>query len=133
MKNKKFTDKALAQLALDASKQTYSPYSHFPVGAALETDSQIFLGTNVENASYGLTICAERNAVFAAVAAGERKFKRLAVAAPTKQFILPCGGCLQVVSEFCDDLPLILVNADLKIKKTSLKKLLTSPFRSLRK
>lgn len=89
-------------MALKASENSYSPYSHFPVGAALlMEDGSVVTGVNVENRSYGLTNCAERTAVFAAVAKGYRTFKALAIAAPKADYpVGPCGACRQVLTEF---------------------------------
>ena len=85
---------AAAQAARD---NAYAPYSKFKVGAAVETvDGEIFTGCNIENASYGLTCCAERNAVFAAVCSGVRRFKTLCVVADTDEPVAPCGACRQV-------------------------------------
>lgn len=123
-----FTEQELVLASQAVLKHSYSPYSKFRVGAALETANFIYVGTNVENRSYGLTICAERNAVFAAVSNRERKFLRLALASDTDDFITPCGACLQVLSEFCANLPIILVNKAGKTKRTSLKKLYPTPF-----
>lgn len=93
----------LIESARQAARNSYSPYSHFPVGAAvLGLSGKIYSGTNVENASYGLTICAERSAVSAAVSAGERQMKALAVYTPAEEPQPPCGACLQVISEFAD-------------------------------
>ena len=90
---------AAAQAARD---NAYAPYSKFKVGAAVETvDGEIFTGCNIENASYGLTCCAERNAVFAAVCSGVRRFKTLCVVADTDEPVAPCGACRQVLAEFC--------------------------------
>lgn len=125
---KNFTEQELILASQAVLKHSYSPYSKFRVGAALETAKFIYVGTNIENRSYGLTVCAERNAVFSAVANRERKFKRLALASDTIDFITPCGACLQVISEFCYELPIILVNKTGKIKRTSLKKLYPTPF-----
>ena len=93
----------LAAEAARAAKAAYCPYSKFHVGAAvMSEDGRIFSGCNVENASYGLTICAERNAVFSAVAAGARKIKALALAAgKPNEVVTPCGACRQVLAEFC--------------------------------
>jgi len=92
---------ALAQRAREASQAAYAPYSRFHVGAALlVNDGRIFSGCNVENASFGLCICAERNAVFAAVAQGARSFVALAVATSNERPVTPCGACRQVLSEF---------------------------------
>ncbi len=89
--------------ALVAQSRAYAPYSRFPVGAALETeDGTIVLGANVENASYPLGCCAERGAVFAAVALGYRRFKRMLLVGPGQDLIAPCGACRQVLAEFGD-------------------------------
>ncbi len=91
----------LLKAAVATSKKAHAPYSKFFVGAALLTDDgQVITGCNVENASYGLTICAERNAIFAAVAKGIRKFKAVAIVA-NAQLPYPCGACRQVLAEFC--------------------------------
>jgi cytidine deaminase len=93
----------LIQSAIAARQQAYAPYSNFQVGAALlAKDGRVFTGCNVENLSYGLTICAERNAVFAAVAAGAREFACIAIVADTREPISPCGACRQVMAEFGD-------------------------------
>jgi len=92
----------LLKAAAAAAKKAHAPYSKFHVGSALlASDDRVFTGCNVENASYGLTICAERNAVFAAVAAGRKKFKAVAIVASGKQMPYPCGACRQVLAEFC--------------------------------
>ena len=94
----------LMQSAKEASAFSYSPYSHFPVGAAVLTDSgRVFRGCNVENASYGLTNCAERTAIFTAAAAGERQLSGVAIYTPTDQPAAPCGACRQVIYEFGPD------------------------------
>jgi cytidine deaminase len=104
----------LLSAARDSATNSYSPYSKFPVGAALLTkDGQIFSGCNVENASYGLTLCAERTAVAAAVAAGRRQFKALAIVGGRGKAIPPCGACLQVLAEFCPkNFPIHLASLD---------------------
>lgn len=99
----------LIQLALEARKKTYSPYSNYAVGAALLTRSgKIFTGANIENAAYGLTVCAERTAIFKAVLDGERAFERIIVA--TRDGGSPCGSCRQVMAEF--DLDMIITMVD---------------------
>lgn len=101
----------LIAAAVDARQRAYARYSRFQVGAAILTvEGSIVTGANVENASYGLTICAERVAVHTAVAAGKRDFRALAVA--TAGGLTPCGACRQVLSEFCDDLVILLVDTE---------------------
>ncbi len=91
----------LKQSAVDASKSAYCPYSNFPVGAAVLTgEGLIFNGCNVENSSFGLTICAERNAIFQAVAKGGTRIDAVVVYTPTPEPTLPCGACRQVINEF---------------------------------
>lgn len=91
----------LIECAIEARQQSYSPYSNFPVGAAiLCEDGTIYKGCNIENASYGLTNCAERTAIFKAVSEDHRKFKALAVVADTEGPCAPCGACRQVINEF---------------------------------
>ena len=91
-------ERELIERAMEMAKMAYAPYSHFPVGAAVLAESgKIYGGANVENASYGATVCAERSAIFAAVNAGERKLVTIAVTET------PCGVCRQVMREFCDD------------------------------
>jgi cytidine deaminase len=97
--------------AREARERAWAPYSRFKVGAALETaDGAIITGCNVENASYGLTICAERVAMFKAIAEGHRQFVRIAVVADTEAPTSPCGACRQVLWEFGQDLEVILAN-----------------------
>ena len=101
----------LAARALDARLNAHAPYSHFLVGAALEdADGRVHTGCNVENATYGLTLCAERVAVFKAISEGARKFRRIAIAADTDTLTPPCGACRQILWEFCGDIEVTLVN-----------------------
>jgi len=96
-------DSKLIPAATAARLAAHAPYSSFKVGAALLTkDGRVFTGCNVENLSYGLTICAERNAIFAAVAAGVREFEAIAIVADTREPVSPCGACRQVMAEFGD-------------------------------
>ena len=115
--------------ACSARQHAHAPYSEFLVGAALLTESgEIIVGSNIENASYGLTICAERVAFGTAITAGHRRFQALAVA--TSSGHAPCGACRQVASEFCDDLPVLLINADQpeQVVETNLRELLPERF-----
>ncbi len=118
----------LLRKAVAARARAYSPYSKFAVGAALLcADGEVFLGCNVENASYGLTICAERNAVFAAVAAGRRDFAMLALSVSGAG--TPCGACRQVLNEFAPRLPILLGDEDGKLRgEVSLDQLLPNAF-----
>lgn len=115
MTENKNTYRSLALAAIEAMKKSYSPYSHFTVGAALLTkDGKIYTGANIENASYTPTVCAERNAIFTAVHQGEREFEAIAIVGGHKGNITgvtaPCGVCRQVMSEFCSpDFKVILV------------------------
>jgi len=119
----------LIKAAKKASKFAYAPYSKFKVGAAILTKSgEIFTGGNVENASYGLTVCAERVAVFKAISQGEKNFKVIAIYTDTKIFTLPCGACLQVLKEFAKGLTVITVNRFGKAKTYRLAQLLPYPF-----
>ena len=97
-----FSHATLINAARQVARKSYSPYSRFPVGAAVLTaDGSIFAGCNVENASYGLTVCAERTAIFKAVSEGSCNFKALAVVGGDDEGAIPCGACLQVMAEFC--------------------------------
>ncbi|HCB47991.1 MAG TPA: cytidine deaminase [Chloroflexi bacterium] len=118
---------ALVDLANAARQRAYAPYSNYHVGAAiLADDGRIFTGVNVENASYGLTICAERAAVFSAITAGARRL--LAVAICTEYGGSPCGACRQVMSEFAGDIPVWLSDSTGKARETSLHTLLPDHF-----
>jgi cytidine deaminase len=102
---------AVVQAAIDVRQRAHAKYSQFLVGAAiLAADGRIYAGCNVENSSYGLTICAERVAVFNAIAAGQREFQLLAIA--TAGGGTPCGACRQVLAEFAPELPILLIDVD---------------------
>ena len=120
---------ALVAAARRAREHAVADFSHFKVGAALETDSgAIITGCNVENASYGLTICAERVAIFKALSEGHRAFTRIAVVADTPAPTPPCGACRQIIWEFCGDIPVVLANLDETTATLQMKDLLPLPF-----
>ncbi|EUJ33353.1 cytidine deaminase [Listeria floridensis FSL S10-1187] len=118
------------ELAKKARDFAYVPYSKFPVGAALiTTDDEVILGANIENASFGLTNCAERTAIFKAVSEGKRDFKKLVVVADTDGPVSPCGACRQVISEFCaPDMPVVLTNLKGDVAEVTVKELLPGAF-----
>lgn len=127
--NPSFDFNDLITQAKEVCRRAYAPYSKFKVGAALLTSSgAVFTGCNVENASYGATLCAERNAVAAAVAAGEKEFAALAVVAGDGSYAFPCGICRQVLSEFNQDITVILSNAQGQIMQFKLTDLLPHAF-----
>ena len=118
--------KAQAVSMLD---RAYCPYSHFPVGAALECDNgTVFTGCNVENAVYPAGICAERNAIFHAVAEGHSRFRRIVIAARSKDYCVPCGICRQVMQEFAPDMEVICLNDAGQARHFTLKELLPYGF-----
>ena len=119
----------LVDAALAARHNAHTPFSNFKVGAALEDETgRIFTGCNVENATYGLTMCAERVAVFKAVSEGAQNFRRIAVAADTDLLTPPCGACRQILWEFCGDVEIVLVNLEGKTETLRLKDLFPRPF-----
>ncbi|MGA2721012.1 MAG: cytidine deaminase [Bryobacteraceae bacterium] len=120
---------ALIAAALAARENAFAPYSKFRVGAAIEdTDGRIHTGCNVENATYGLTVCAERVAVFKAISEGVRKFRRVVIAADTDRLTPPCGACRQILWEFCGDVEIVLVNPRGTTETHRLKDLFPKPF-----
>lgn len=122
-------DRELLNLAREAAKFSYSPYSHFPVGAALEcSDGTVYTGCNVENAALGSTICAERCAVMKAVSEGHRKFVRIAVYGEGENFCLPCGACRQFLSEFSMDVEVLCARGDGRYVSYRLSQLMPHPF-----
>ena len=124
-------NKDLVQMAIEAKQRSYSPYSNFRVGAALLTkNGEVYKGTNIENASFGGTVCAERTAIFKAVSEGVRDFEKLAISVDSENMGYPCGLCLQVMTEFCDDdFCIIVSNKDGKFQEVTLKDLLPQAFR----
>ncbi len=123
----------LVDVANQALNDTYTPYSHFPVGAALLGENgEIFKGVNIENVSFGLTNCAERTAIFTAIAAGQRHFHGLVISGRTDEPIAPCGACRQVMMEFFDpDMPIWLINDQGKEIETNIAELMPGSFNSL--
>ena len=120
---------ALTEAALAARNNAHAPFSHFLVGAALEAeDGRVFTGCNVENATYGLTVCAERVAIWKAISEGVRKFRRIAVAADSEVLTPPCGACRQILWEFCGDIEVTLTNLHGKTEKFQMKDLFPRPF-----
>ena len=121
--------KQLTQRALKNRDKAYAPYSGFKVGAALVTsDGEIYDGANIENSSYGLTICAERVAAAKAVTDGKHSFSAIAVACDDKGFCRPCGACRQFLAEFSPEMEIIMVNASGEWESNSLAKLLPFSF-----
>jgi cytidine deaminase len=119
----------LIKKAKNARLKAYAPYSNFKVGAALLTkNGNVYTGANVENSTYGLTICAERVAVFKAVNKGDKDFVKMVVVADKNPPITPCGACRQVLSEFTKDLQIICVNLKGKVDRYTLKELLPEAF-----
>ena len=124
------TDKdLLIEAAKQARENAHAPYSNFRVGAALRSSSgRIFGGCNVENATYGLTMCAERVAIFKAVSEGERGFSAIAVVTDTDVLTPPCGACRQLIWEFCGDIPVSMANLKGKIEVVQMRELFPRPF-----
>lgn len=122
-------DKDLVDAARAVRENAYAPFSKFKVGAALETDDgEIIRGSNVESASYGLTVCAERVAVWNAISQGKRKIIKIAVVADTEELTPPCGVCRQIIWEFGGDIPVIFANLDGKVETVQMKDLLPRAF-----
>lgn len=125
-------NKALVSMATEAKEKAYAPYSkNFRVGSSILTNKGVFLGANIENGSYSMTMCAERTAIFQAIMAGCRKgdFEKIAITSDTKQYIIPCGACLQVLSEFCSPETVVLLsNIDEEFQTFKFKDLLPITF-----
>jgi cytidine deaminase len=127
----KHTDDELVAAAADVRERAYAPYSNFKVGAAVETDEgNIYTGCNVESASYGLTVCAERVAIWKGISRGEKRFGRIAVVVDTEELTPPCGVCRQIIWEFCGDVPVILSNLHGKSETVQMSELLPRAFDS---
>ncbi|MFB6466199.1 cytidine deaminase [Cytobacillus sp. Hz8] len=124
--------KTLLNKAIEGRKHAYVPYSHFQVGAAILTDDdEVYVGCNIENASYGLANCAERTAIFKAVSDGHRKIKAIAVVGDTEGPVSPCGACRQVMAEFStEDTKILLANLKGDMVETTIEELLPGFFSS---
>ena len=122
-------DEELVRVASLARQRAHAPYSKYKVGAAIRTKrNKVHSGANVENASYGLTVCAERTAAFAAVNAGDTAFDAIAIVIDDERLPTPCGACRQVLAEFAPDMRVILATTGDKRKVTTLRELLPDPF-----
>lgn len=125
------TAEKLLSTARECRERAFAPYSGFLVGAAVEAeDGTIFAGCNVESASYGLTMCAERVAIFTAVAAGHKRIKRVSLVAESDELTAPCGACRQVIWEFGGDIPVTLSNLNGKTETIRMSELLPRAFDS---
>ena len=123
------TQTELIEAATEVREKAYAPYSNFKVGAAVRTKSgKIYTGCNVESASYGLTVCAERVAIWKAVSEGEKEFSEIAVVADTQELTPPCGVCRQILWEFCGDVPVIFANLKGDVETVRMKELLPRAF-----
>lgn len=121
----------LVEKAKKARENAVAPYSNFKVGAAIEvSDGEIITGCNIENATYGLTICAERVAIFKAISEGKKKISRIAIVADTETLTPPCGACRQIIWEFCGDISVILENLNGKTATFQMSKLFPNAFDS---
>jgi cytidine deaminase len=126
------SDESLQELlktATEARLRSIAPFSNFLVGAAVKTaDGKVYIGCNVESASYGLTVCAERVAIWKALSEGERKFTELAIVADTETLTPPCGTCRQIIWEFAKDATIVLGNLDGETQVVSIRELLPRAF-----
>ncbi|MDT7900539.1 MAG: cytidine deaminase [Acidianus sp.] len=130
MQETDLSDEKLLEIAKNATRNSYAPYSNIHVGAAIVTeDDKIFTGTNIENSSYGLSICAERVAVFNAVSNGYRKFKKIAIITSEGKGIMPCGACRQVLAEFSENMEVITLDKEGNVIRFKLNDLLPHAFR----
>jgi cytidine deaminase len=119
----------LINKAKNAREYSYSPYSRFKVGAALKTkNGMVFTGCNIENSSYSLSICAEREAIFKAISAGERNLDTIAIVTDSDKLTTPCGACRQVMWEFSKDMTVVIANLKGEKKEFKIKELLAHPF-----
>ena len=131
-KNKSITERnRLIKTAIEAREKALAPFSNFKVGAALLAKSgEVFTGCNIENASYGLTMCAERVAIFKAISDGTREFEKLVIAADTETLTPPCGACRQIIWELCGDVEIVLTNLQGKTETMRMSELFPRAFDS---
>lgn len=123
------TNEKLIEAARKARENAHAPFSNFKVGAALLTKSgEIVTGCNIENASYGLTMCAERVAIFKAISAGKHEFQKIAIVADTPNLTPPCGACRQIIWEFCGDIEVLMANLNGKTETFQMSELLPKAF-----
>jgi cytidine deaminase len=121
--------KELIDMAVEAREKSHAPFSNFKVGAVVETmDGELFTGCNIESASYGLTVCAERVAIWKAVSMGKKDFKQVIVVADTPELTPPCGTCRQIIWEFCRDAPVTLANLKGESETVQMRELLPRAF-----
>jgi len=121
----------LIAAAIKGRENAHAKFSNFKVGAALRTPAgKIYTGCNIENATYGLTVCAERTAIFKAISEGERRFDAIAVVTDTDTLTPPCGACRQIIWEFCGDVPVVLANLKGKTETFRMSQLFPKPFDS---
>ncbi len=121
--------KRLVESAKQAREKAFAPFSNFKVGAAVKTKGgKVFTGCNIESASYGLTVCAERVAIWKAISEGEKEFTNVAVVADTEDLTPPCGACRQIIWEFCGDVPVTFANLKGNVETVQMKELLPRAF-----
>jgi cytidine deaminase len=124
-------NESLITAAKQSRENAHAPYSNFRVGAAVRASSgRVFGGCNIENATYGLTVCAERIAIFKALSEGERNFDAIAVVTDTERLTPPCGACRQLIWEFCGDVPVTLANLRGRAETIAMRELFPKPFDS---
>jgi cytidine deaminase len=122
-------EKQLIEMARTARELSFAPYSRFLVGAALQTNnSRVFTGCNIESSSYGLTVCAERVAIWKALSEGQTEITRIAIVADTTPLTPPCGACRQIIWDFCRDATILLANLDGQKKKFLIRELYAHAF-----
>lgn len=123
------SDEKLIESAVSARENAHAPFSNFKVGASLLTETgEIITGCNIENATYGLTLCAERTAIFKAISEGKNKFQKIAVVADTENLTPPCGACRQIIWEFCGDIEVVLANLKGTTKTFQMRELFPNAF-----